>query len=222
MKTRLTGVCHFLALTLVAACGLATFAVAEDTMPAHPRFVVIPPKPALPGHENPTGTLQEWNGSFTSNGTNYPFVMVGADPSTNQGALITTWIIPVKLILSDGSVWDPLAGGPLGPLGRTIVSPIFDSTTTYTQGGVDVGTTQYIDAFQRANFWGTVQTNPNYHVLFGTPTVLAEQTLSPPARDGKTGRQYGITVGEVNINWIDAQFQSIIKKFTQITPAALP
>ena len=39
---------------------------------------------------------------------------------------------------------------------------MFDSTTTYTQGGVDVGTTQYDDAFQRGNFWSIVQNNPNY------------------------------------------------------------
>jgi hypothetical protein len=124
MKTRFAGVCQFLALTLVAACCLSVFTLAEDTMPAHPRFAVIPPKPALPGHENPSGLLEEWNGSFTYNGTNYPYVMVGADPSTNNGADITTWIIPVKLVLSDGSVWDPLAGGPNQPaLARTILSP---------------------------------------------------------------------------------------------------
>ena len=40
---------------------------------------------------------------------------------------------------------------------NTVTSPVFDSTTTYVQGGVNVGTTQYIDAYQRANFWGTVQ-----------------------------------------------------------------
>ncbi|HZP23386.1 MAG TPA: hypothetical protein VFB04_08065 [Terriglobales bacterium] len=226
MKTRLTGVCQFLALALVAACGLATFAVAEDTMPAHPRFVVIPPKPALPGHENPTGTLQEWNGSFTSNGTNYPFVMVGADPSTNQGALITTWIIPVKLILSDGSVWDPLAGGAFSPLGRTILSPIFDSTTTYTQGGVNVGTTQYIDAFQRANFWSTVQNNPNSHLLLGGPTshitVLPELVLNVPAADGHQGSEFGITVALVDINYLDNQFNNYIAQNNIINPTGFP
>jgi hypothetical protein len=49
---------------------------------------------------------------------------------------------------------------------------MFDNTTTYTQGGVDVGTTQYNDAFQRANFWSIVQNNPNSHMLLGGPTAF--------------------------------------------------
>src|SRR5208283_4950357 len=147
MKTRLASVCQILALTLVAAFCLSSFAVAEDTdtMPAHPRFTI--------------------------NNQNYNYVMVGNNPDQNDTALITTWIIPVKLVLSDGSVWDPLAGGPMSPIARTVLSPVFDMTTNYTQGGVDVGTTQYIDAFQRANFWSTVQSAQNYHLLLATPTV---------------------------------------------------
>ena len=78
MKTSFVRMCRPLALTLAAACGLASLAVAADTMPAHPRFTIIPPKPALSG-QNLSGTLQEWNGSFTYTGTTYSYVMVGAD-----------------------------------------------------------------------------------------------------------------------------------------------
>lgn len=45
-------------------------------------------------------------------------------------------------------------------IANTVGSPVFDATTTYRQGGVDVGTTQYIDAYQRANFSGSVQSQP--------------------------------------------------------------
>ena len=133
----------------------------------------------------PDNTLQEWNGSFTYNSTQYKYVMVGADPSTNQGALIPTIIIPVKIVLSGGQIYDPLSGGPFGALARTLTSPIFDHTTNYTQGGIDLGTTQYIDAFQRGNFWSIVQNNPNSHLLLGGATqgvtVLPELTLNVPS-----------------------------------------
>jgi hypothetical protein len=86
---------------------------------------------------------------------------------------------------------------------------MFDSTTTYVQGETNVGTTQYDDAYQRANFWGSVQTNTDYHLLL-SPTVLSEVTLSPPPNRGKTGAPFGETVAEVDINWIDGQFQTII------------
>ncbi len=117
--------------------------------------------------------------------------MVGQDPATGQGTLVTTFIIPVKIILSTGETFDPLAGGPFGPIASTITSPIFDNTTNYTQGGVNVGTTQYVDAFQRGNFWSTVQNQPNYHVLLGGPTahvsVLPELTLNVPSGSGHIG-----------------------------------
>lgn len=81
-------------------------------------------------------TLQEWNGSFTYNGTPYNYVMVGANPASNEGALIATWIIPVKIVLPTGETYDPLSGGVFSPLARTVL------------GGVDVGTTRDLDAFQ--------------------------------------------------------------------------
>ena len=227
MKTRFAGVCQLLALTLVVSCCLATFVMAEeDTMPAHPRFTIIPPKPALPGHENPSNTLMEWNGSFTYNNHQYNYVMVGADPSTNQGALITTWIIPVKLILSDNSVWDPLAGGATGPLARTILSPIFDSSTDYVQGGVDVGTTQYIDAYQRANFWSIVQNNPNSHLKLGGPTsrvqVLPELTLNVPSGSGHQCTEFGVHVACVDINYYDTQINNYMAQNNVINPGGFP
>jgi hypothetical protein len=230
MKKSCVSLCQTLALALLVCFCLSVLAVAQetsaDTMRALPRFTIIPPKPAAPGHENPSGTLQEWNGSFQHNGTNYPFVMVGADPSTNQGAIITTWIVPVKLILPDGSVWDPLAGGPSSPLARTILSPIFDNTTTYTQGGVDVGTTQYIDAFQRANFWSIVQNNPNSHILLGGPTarvaVLPEITLNVPSGQGQQCTEFGIHVACVNINYYDIQVSNYMANSNVINPTGFP
>jgi len=228
MKTRFAGLCQMMALALLAAFCLSTFAMAadSDTMPAHPRYTVLPPKPALPGHEHPSSTLQEWNGSFTYNNHQYNYVMVGADPSTNQGALITTWIIPIKLTLSDNSVWDPLAGGPFGPLPETVLSPLFDSTTNYTQGGVNVGTTQYIDAYQRANFWSIVQNNPNSHLLLGGPTahvtVLPELSLSVPAGSGHQCTEFGVHVACVDINYIDAQINTYIAQHPTINPAGFP
>ena len=51
---------------------------------------------------------------------------------------------------------------------------------------MDLGHTQYIDAFQRGNFWSIVQNNPNSHLLLGGPTagitVLPELTLNVPAQ----------------------------------------
>jgi hypothetical protein len=184
-------------------------------MPAHLRTDVLAPLAAGSG-------LQSWNGSFTYSGTKYTYNMVGAAPSTNSTATITTYIVPVKIVITNRngtkSTYDPshvLSNGNTVTQ-NTLDSPIFDSTTTYDQGGVDVGTTQYIDAFQRANFWGTVKTDTNSHLKL-SPTVLAEQTLSPSRTYGKTGSVFGFTAALVDINWFDAQLPNIMTKLG-ITP----
>src|SRR5258708_24119333 len=168
-------------------------------LPAHLRNDVAPP-PA---------SLQSWNGSFVFSGTTYNYNMVGAAPSTNSTATVTTYIIPIKIVITNRNgthaTYDPahiLSNGN-SVTTNTLTSPIFDSTTTYTQGGVNVGTTQYIDAYQRANFWGTVQTNTNYHVLLGGPKLATEQTLSPPKNFRKTGSPFGFTARLVDINSFD-------------------
>ena len=219
-----------MALSLIAAFCLSALASAQDSLidngSAVPRYVVLPPKPAAPGHEHPAGTLQEWNGSFVHNGTTYNYVMVGADPSTNKVALITPWVIPVKLILSDNSVWDPVGNGPNNPLSSTVLSPIFDTTTNYTQGGVNVGTTQYIDAYQRASFWSIVQNNPNSHLILSGPSagvrVLPELTLNVPANFGKQGNKFGVQVALVDINYFDAQISNYMAQNNVINPTGFP
>src|SRR5271166_942577 len=231
MKTRSTRLGLLMALTLLICCTLSVFVMAQqrDSVTneiVKPRFVVVP-KAIDPNMPTPEVTLQEWNGSFMDhNGNNHNFVMVGADPSTNQGALIPTWIIPVKIVLSTGEVFDPISGGPFSPLARTITSPIFDHTTDYTQGGVDLGHTQYIDAFQRGNFWSIVQNNRNSHLLLGGVTagvtVLPELTLNVPSQSGHTGSPFGFLVGEVDINYFDGQISTYMTQQPQIQPNTFP
>jgi hypothetical protein len=152
--------------------------------------------------------------------------MVGSAPSSNTSTTIPVYIIPVKIVVTHRTTkttFDPehiLSNGNT-VVQNTVESPLFDKTTTYTQGGTDIGTTQYIDAYQRANFWGTVKTDTNSHILLGGPTVTAEQTLSPPSSYGTTGSPFGFTAGLVDINWFDAQLPAIISKLG-IAPNALP
>ena len=217
-----------LAFLIVLACFASVAYAQEDTQskePVRPRFVTLPAH-LHPDIAPPAASLPSWNGSFTYSGTNYTYNMVGTAPSTNTSTTIPTYIIPVKIVITNRSgsktTFDPshvLSNGNTVTT-NTVDSPIFDSTTTYTQGGVDVGTTQYIDAFQRANFWGTVKTDTNYHLLLGA-TVLAEQTLSPSRTYGKTGSPFGFTAGEVDINWFDAQLPTIISNLG-IQPNAFP
>ncbi len=233
MKTLCTRMCQPIGLLLLATLCLSTLAFTQEvsseaqvsSQASKPMYMVLPARVRYDVPLAPA-SLQTWNGSFTYSGHNYSYNMVGTAPSTNTTTTVTTYIIPLKIVITSGRTqytYDPahvLSNGKT-VTNNTATSPIFDTTTTYNQGGVDVGTTQYIDAYQRANFWGTVQSEPNYHLLLGGPTVLAEQTLSPSSRYGKRGSVFGFEAGLVDINWFDAQIQSLITRLG-IQPNTLP
>jgi hypothetical protein len=217
---------------LVGALAQGAFAQDADNVassqPPRPLYARVPPHLRYDVLAPAGSPLQTWNGSFLSGGTTFNYNMVGTAPGTNTSTTVPALIIPIKIVITSNvgkkTNYNPshLLSNGNSVTTNTVDSPIFDSTTTYTQGGVNVGTTQYIDAFQRANFWGTVSTHANYHVLLGGPTVLPEVTLSPPSAKGKNGKPFGSRVGLVDINWFDAQLQTIISSTPQIQPGTLP
>ena len=227
MKTRIAGLCQLMALTLLVSCCLSVLASAQvGDEKVIPRFAVLPQKPLAPGVAEPDVSLLTWNGSFTYNGHQYNYVMVGNDPANGSSAIIQTYMIPVKIVLSTGQSFDPFSGGPFSPVAMTLRSPVFDNTTTYTQGTVDVGTTQYVDAYQRANFWSLVSSNPNYHVLLGSASagipILPELTLNVPAGSGHIGTPFGHQVAEVDINYFDNQINAYMVAHPQIHASGFP
>src|SRR5215471_2901348 len=107
--------------------------------------------------------------------------MVGLSPFSNPNSTITipTQIVPLILLMADGGVFnptapDPCAAAPLKGTSDLVLfqqSPIF-LNHAYTMNGVTLGPTQYVDAFQQANFWSLVS-GQSYH------TVLSATTLNP-------------------------------------------
>src|ERR1700746_280034 len=96
--------------------------------------------------------------------------MVGTDPSQGSATSnIPLVIIPLKFHFSDGtnlSASQTVCGDVKNTKYRVKNSPLIKTGNTFSPGGTNVGKTQYIDAFQRANFWSSVSTtSPNYHVL---------------------------------------------------------
>jgi hypothetical protein len=170
--------------------------------------------------------LTTWNGSFNFSGVTYRYNMVGRAPSTGTSTTVAAEVIPVKIVITGRSgvksTFDPaheLSNGDT-VTANTLASPLFKGIP-FTSGGTSMGTTQYIDAYQRANFWSTVKNHSGYHLLLGGPRVLAQQTLSPPSADGVTGVVFGFNAALVRINWFDAQLRSLISKLG-IEPNTLP
>jgi hypothetical protein len=218
-------------LVALACISLTGIGVAQDIQSARPMYVTLPPHSYFPARQDldPATQLAQWTYSFTYNSQTYTDVFVGTDPSkTNTTTTVTVGIIPLKMVYgpSNGN----MTFDPASPYFKTLSTtdiikdgPIFKALFDYNQGGVDLGKTQYEDAYQRGDFWGSVQTNTNYHILLKT-VIGPEQTLNVPVGIGEvttTNLEPG-KVGTADINWFDLQLQTIMKKYKQINPSILP
>jgi hypothetical protein len=158
-------------------------------------------------------TLLNWTGSFTYNNTTYPYTMLGTDPSLgSHTTVIQAILIPIKFAFANGTVLDasaPVYGQNQSAVQLTQESPLF-KPVPFKPGGTNVGTTQYIDAFQRANFWNLVSTTaPDYHVKFKLTTAPL-QTLKVPTYFGYTRPGPGNPIGFVDNGWYDGQLGVIL------------
>jgi hypothetical protein len=190
-------------------------------------FTVLPPKginaQALVAPASAT-TIPMWNYSITSplDGHSYSGTMVGRSPFFHGARTtnVSTVIVPLKIVFSGGATFDPTATdsscSPSGtPLSLTQQSPLF-VPLDISMGGVDMGVTQYEDAFQRANFWTNVSpTGSFYHTTLSPVTTLSAVTLNVPAADGSvfSTAPYGGcggTIGVMNMNWFDSQVTGTI------------
>lgn len=157
-----------------------------------------------------TAVVTHWNGIITWGGHNYHFSMLGRNPANGSSTtIIPVYVVPVKIVLPDGSVWDPAAvqvKKGVNAIDATVNSPIFGNTT-FMNGSVNLGDTQYIDAFQRGSWWKFVSTTAaDYHVLF-EPILQPEVVWTAPAGFGvqTPGSANGGNMADIDINWFDAQ-----------------
>jgi len=150
-------------------------------------------------------------------GKRYSGVIVGQSPQAEnkRATTITTQIIP--LIVTTGNVvtavdfdtgefttipgqttFDPTAADTACltapnnvPLTLVQQSPIFQPTD-FTFGPTFVGNTQYVDAFQRANFWQSVA-DTEYHTLLSPIETLSAIHVDAPSGIAMPVAQIGLS-----------------------------
>ena len=172
-----------------------------------------------------------------SNGTSYTYSMVGKNPktvSTHPATAVKTLLIPVVIKFTYGGLkWDPTKADTCdagaSALTRVKQSPIF-VPQGWTFGGTAVGTSEYVDAFQRASFWKYAQptgTNPGYGVSM-TLKTLPKITITVPLADAYTyslGACGNGRLADVNINWLDSYLQNTVipsLSAAGVAPSTLP
>lgn len=202
-------------------------------------YTVVKPLPVPPGTAA-TGagpnaaiatrvTVPIWTRSITSplDGYTYSPTLVGTSPYVRNAKTTTipTQLIPLRVAISDtngthaydAGLSDTCAPGSAATIAAQ--SPLFKSAT-FSFNGVAVGTTQYTDAFRRANFWDAVSTiSPKYHTLLTLKNLPAVAVAVPSAGGGGNysigggcAPQPGTTstLGLMDINWLDSYLQTTV------------
>lgn len=194
-------------LFLVSCALSASLALAQAPRPTgYTTYLPVtgPPKAGDFQPVTSAAPLPLWNYSIVADaglgGGTFTGTVVGRSPFSRGKTTTTipTQIIPLIITINDGvrsstQIYDPTVVDACAPASHTDVdiitgSPIFTNNTWMmgpTGSQVNVGNTQYIDAFQRAEFWSLVAGTP-YHLILNQST-LPTQTLTFNTSLGKTG-----------------------------------
>jgi hypothetical protein len=178
-------------------------------------FAVVPRANGNEAVAQPDVQVPIWTGTFKFNNQTFTYHMVGTDPAAGSATSnIPLVIIPLKFKFADGtslSATQTVCGDVKNTNFRVKNSPLIKTGNTFSPGGTNVGKTQYIDAFQRANFWSSVSTtSPNYHVLLSPVQLKPVQTINVPSLNGTTVSGPCARIGEVDINFFDNIAMSLL------------
>ena len=172
--------------------------------------------------------LPLWHGQFTiADFLVFHFEMVGTDPKTPgfHKTTIPTFLMPVKLRFAGGITTDPSiptpnesTGVPESPLNLVLASPLFQPADFFA-GGHFLGKTQYIDAYQRANFFNHLDAGHDFHVLLQNPPSVLPVTIDVPLSAG-----FAIPFGAGTQGFVDLDFlKSKLRPWMTVAgTAALP
>ena len=166
-------------------------------------------------------TVPEYTASVKVGTRTFSYTIVGKNPAikvSNPATTVNAEIVPLIMKFSDGRSWNPTKADSCDPgasaLARTQKSPVVVSQS-WKFGSTSVGTGQYVDAFQRAEFWKFAKPtgiNPGFHVKLAVKTLPAV-TISVPnaqaAEFGPIGCGNGL-LGAANINWLDSHLQNTV------------
>ena len=231
MKSRITPVLALAAAALAVSPLSHPQPANDQSTPKKFPYKVIyyhPPKPSMTSAERDLAisqassgqTIPLWSYSTVAaqDSKTHTGIMVGRSPFAHGHRVTTipTYLIPVILTFQDtGHVFDPTTYDGCAPASESVIqliqnSPLLENTS-FTMNGVNVGSGQYLDEFQRANFWAEVGGTPYHSTFTSNPTVLSAVNVTVPTANGFTDSFNGCSpIGLMDYSWWDNEVQTVI------------
>jgi hypothetical protein len=228
--------CAF-ALALVpgtAAYGQAQSAIQEQVMvaPIEAETGFLQSQGALPRFQSAgritgdvlTAALQQrvvsvphFTGSFPFEGRTFPFTVVGNTPKAGGTTQIPTQLVAVSLLFEGfaDEQGDPIVLDAEEVLPSLQASPIFRNAAYQS-----VGSTQFADAVQRAQFFRSMA--PDWHTLLASPELLKPVVIEVPRGMARVyrNRSLGVTFAVVDSSFFVSQLNTIVQ-LENLRPDAL-
>jgi chitinase len=161
-------------------------------------------------------SVPHFSGSFESQGKAYPFTMVGAKPQSNGTTEVPVQIIPISLFFEE---FVDETGAPIVLDAGPVVTRV-QSSPNFRNAQYATGTTQFADAVQRAQFYGTA--GKEWHTLLGAPEILKPLRIAVPRGDAKVYRNpsTGVLYAIVDTDFFLSQLNTMIQ-MANLAPDAL-
>src|SRR6516225_6789960 len=177
---------HFISAAVLLCCLVPSTTVAQRPNLHIEKPVFFTPQPSITNTEMGAqiaaagATIPLWQATATADGVKYQLTLVGKSILVSESVTVNAPVVALDLQLDNASGTSPLTFRPEttdactnpSAVNLTLNSPVYKKHS-FSFGGKSVGTTEYDDAFQRANFYQYTQptgTSPGYHVLLN-PTA---------------------------------------------------
>jgi len=151
-------------------------------------------------------SFPSWNGSFSLDGTTYPYTMVGRDPRRGGSVEVDTALIMLSFSFDE---FVDAQGNNIVIDSSSIVDDVVSSPNFVPFAYTD-GKAQFSDAVQRASFFNVMQRD--WHTSIDKPRMLTPVTIEVPVgladvfvTDG------GSLVGFVDDDFLFSQLQTILQ-----------
>ena len=224
-KLRATRIVPFTAIAAFAALSVATpsFAQADVTI-----------DDAL--SQSASGaTIPLSKYTFSGSRGDYTGVLVGGDPFNPKPVTINAVLIPliiqvVKPDLKTVVTFDPTAGdscdGGAVPIFRFLFSPLALPAANLTFNGVNVGSTEYIDGFMKAEWWNKTGGSSSYSNYIdwavANPVYFPLVALPPNGTVSDPGCSEGGEKGVISQDFFESIMTSLIIPSLQSTGVISP
>lgn len=190
----------------------------------HPIFIT-PPTPRLNFQtlgSNLNVTIPFFTSSVKSplDGHTYQFQIAGTNPTTSKVSTTVKYVpIMLRVHFPGGVVLDPTkpgCGDTVAVVTRFFGGPLFNNVALKSNG-INVGTTQIIDGFQRAEFWSLVKGTAYHLLLSPAAAVRIVDVTAPSGSSSQSGACSGTghNLGLIDINAWDNILVGLTNKFAK-------